>query len=92
VAGSSMYPWADWLDGRIWWIQSRVDFFCLIVSIQSQAHLHARKSSVSVATRLVTAQQGEGLLVQAYPPNSTWKPNLINIPVHKLFKTRQNAR
>lgn len=33
----SKYPFADWLDGRVWLLRSNLDFLCLPVSIRGQA-------------------------------------------------------
>lgn len=71
----SKYPWGDWLDGRVWYVRVHHDFMCLVSSIQAQAHNWAHLMGVSVCTR----DTGLGVLIQAYPSGSTWKPNLSAI-------------
>lgn len=85
---SSVYPWADWLDGRVWYIRVNTDFLCLPASIGSQAHSWAKLAGMSVSTRLVYG----GILIQAYPTGSTWKPNLAAIDENKIRKSLANAR
>jgi hypothetical protein len=81
---TSKYPWHDWLDGRVWFVRTNVDFRCLELSVQSMAHGWARTLGVSVSTRLVASEGMEGVLMQAYPTDSTWKPNLAKISLTKV--------
>lgn len=82
TAGTSKYPWTDWLNGKCWYIRTQADFLCLEMSIQGQAQSWAKKLGVAVTTRLVVG----GVLVQAYPLGSTWKPHLANITLNDLVK------
>jgi hypothetical protein len=84
---SSKYPWGDWLDGRVWLLRAHHDFMCLLSSLQSQAHTAAKDAGVAVATRDV----GLGLLVQAYPNRSTWKPNLSAIPAGNIDRAANRS-
>jgi hypothetical protein len=88
---SSKYPWADWLDGRVWLLRMAPygnDFDCFERSMQSQVHTWAIKYGLSVVTRVVTM----GLLVQAYPTGSTWKPNLGAIQEVTIKRAMTNPR
>lgn len=86
---SSKYPWGDWLDGRVWFVRVHADFMCLVSSLQSQAHTAAKEAGVAVTTKDV----GLGLLVQAYPVGSTWKPNLATGKFdRKIDKVLENKR
>jgi hypothetical protein len=91
-AGTSKYPWADWLDGRVWLLQRELgdvaDFSCLDTSMQAQARGWGLKLGVAVCTRLVSV----GLLVQAYPVGSTWKPNLSAIDEKAIKRAMANPR
>lgn len=91
VQRTSKYPWAEWLDGRVWLLRTRVygdDFTCLETSMQGMCRTWAAKHGLTVATRLVTV----GLLVQAYPAGSTWKPNLSAIDDRTIKKALANPR
>jgi hypothetical protein len=85
---SSKYPWAAWLDGRVWLLRAHHDFMCLVSSIQSQAHSAGREAGVAVVTR----DLGLGVLVQAYPVGATWRPNLAAINSGKIDKAMENKR
>ena len=88
--GSSKYPWERWLNGQVWFLRTRADFTCMEVSIQGQAHMWAAKFKVSVTTRVVDEVGLAGVMLQAYPIDSTWKPNLIKFPLGKV-RTRAMA-
>jgi hypothetical protein len=81
---TSKYPFDDWLDGRVWLLRERLDFTCQLESMSSQVYLAARRAEMSCATRIVVIDWNDplqpqyGILVQAYPHGSTWKPNLVN--------------
>jgi hypothetical protein len=81
---TSKYPWGEWLDGRVWFVRTQVDFVCLQMSIQSMAHGWAHTLGVAVTTRLVESQGIDGVLIQAYPLDSTWKPNLAKVSLTKV--------
>lgn len=81
---SSKYPWEKWLDGRVWFLRTHTDFTCMEVSIQGQAHLWASKLKLSVSTRVVSDGTLTGVIVQAFPRHSTWKPNLAEFPLVKV--------
>lgn len=86
---SSQYPWTDWLDGRVWYLRmGGTDFMCLPASMGSQARTWASLMGKSVSTRLVYG----GILIQAYPTGSTWKPNLSAINENKIRKSLGNDR
>ena len=85
---SSQYPWADWLDGRCWYLRLSSDFSCLAESIRSQAHGWGKIMGVSVTTRDVIG----GVLVQAYPAGSKWKPNLGMVSTGSIKKCVENKR
>lgn len=82
---TSKYPFDDWLDGRVWLLRERLDFTCQIESMASQVYLAARRADMCCATKIVTIDWSNplepqyGILVQAYPNDATWKPNLVNI-------------
>lgn len=89
----SKYPFDDWLDGRVWLLRDRVDFTCMAVSMQSSLYNHARAAGVSVCTRVVFGTGVDGsVLVQAYPNDSTWRPNLVNIKETKIKQYIDNPR
>jgi hypothetical protein len=56
--------------------------------MQAQARGWGLKLGVAVCTRLVSV----GLLVQAYPIGSTWKPNLSAIEERDVKKAMVNPR
>lgn len=86
---SSQYPWDNWLDGRAWLLRANgADFSCTEMSITSQAYNWAKLFGVAVSTRLVDG----GVIVQAYPIGSTWKPNLAAIEPRKIKKALANPR
>lgn len=78
-----MYPWAEWLDGRVWLVRIDKDFSCLSESLRSQAHSWGRLLGVLVATRGLDG----GVLIQAYPTTSTWRPNLsaLKLPTQRAY-------
>lgn len=94
--GSSKYPWADWLDGRVWLVRWGADFLCEPASIAGQAHTHARKADMAVATRTIVWDDGTevrfAVMLQTYPVGSTWRPNLAAIPWERIKKVMANPR
>lgn len=85
---SSQYPWKDWLDGQCWLIRTHSDFTCMDTSLVSQAHTWGKLLGVAVAARLCAG----GVLMQAYPMNSTWKPRLSHVDERKIRKALENPR
>jgi hypothetical protein len=53
---TSKYPWAQWLNGSVWEINSEEDFFCtpesMVVNIRARAKLINASVRVSVAKSL----------------------------------------
>lgn len=85
---NSKYPFADWLDGRVWLLRYHLDYTCLALSMQSMLYTAARDQGVLVCTRLVgwegPSESAGAVLVQAYDKDSTWKPNLWNVSWRKV--------
>jgi hypothetical protein len=85
---ASQYPWDDWTDGRVWLLRDNADFTCMPKSIRSQVAKIASKRGLQLASRLLDG----GVLVQAYPAGSTWKPNLAAINQRRIRKAMDNPR
>lgn len=81
----SKYPFDNWLDGRVWLLRERLDFTCQLESMASQVYQAARRMDMNCAAKIVVIdwtnplEPQYGILVQAYPYGSTWKPNLVNV-------------
>jgi hypothetical protein len=84
--GTSMYPWEKWLNGQVWFIRTNTDFRCMESSIRSQAHMWAMKLGVALTTRLISDSNLAGVMLQAYPIESTWKPNLARFPLSHVMR------
>lgn len=88
VTRRSKYPWNEWSDGRIWYLRINTDYTCLVASITSQAHKWSRWLGLAATTRRVS----KGVLIQFYPADSTWKPNLTVIQMTRIQRAIDNVR
>ncbi len=89
-----MYPWENWLDGRVWLLVESKDFTCRPQSMRSQVRKAALAGGQQVTTRVSVPLVGDPtmLLFQAFPADSTWKPNLPAISWKRVKKTLANPR
>ncbi len=89
-----MYPWESWLDGRVWLLVESKDFVCHPRSMRSQVRKAAVTGGQQVATRVLVPLVGDPAMVlfQAYPADSTWKPNLPAISWQRVKRALANPR
>lgn len=60
------YPWADWLDGRVWELTAGKDFDVTVESFRSTAIGKARDLGGKLRTRVVTHGTRRMLQIQFY--------------------------
>jgi len=85
---TSKYPFnGRWDNGQVWYAHRLVDFYCQPLSLAGAAYRWAREVGKNVSVMTI----GEtGLLMQFYPVDSTWKPNLkvVEIQLRTVRKAR----
>ena len=57
------YPWAEWLDGRVWCLHRGVDFTAALHSMQTHVQSVAHRRGKVVRT---SVQNIDTLIIQAY--------------------------
>lgn len=62
--GVSMYPWAEWLDGKIYKLTKGEDYKSQTDSFRSTAQEHARKRGKVLRTKVTE----NGIVIQAVDP------------------------
>jgi len=63
--GRRTYPWAEWTDGRIWYLRHGVDYTCSTTAMRAQYGMRCNAAGYSYRTH--QASDGSGLYVQAFP-------------------------
>ena len=56
-ASGAKRDWSQWADGSIWQLKQGEDFECGVITIASQARLHAKKNELGIK---ISASKKEG--------------------------------
>jgi hypothetical protein len=67
----SIYPYDEWLDGRIWKLLEGTDYEASLESLRACIYAAAKRRGVMVQTSAI--MDGAGIVVQA---NKKWRPLL----------------
>lgn len=63
--GRRSYPWTEWLDGSIWFLEAGRDYTCSTTAMRSQVGMRCNAAGLEYRTH--RAADGSGLYVQTFP-------------------------
>jgi hypothetical protein len=68
--GGPRYDWDNWLDGTPWLLRKGEDYDIDTDSMRAAASRAAKQRKKKVRTRVIADERGEGLALEAYPPEA----------------------
>ena len=69
-----IYPYHQWLNGKVWKLLEGTDYTCTIGSIRACLYTAAKRRGMVARTNVIL--KGKGIIVQAVLPHPLYMPDI----------------